>query len=145
VSHRLALITSAAVIGCGAACSAHPQPYSPPPGALSAGTAHIAISGRGLETHSVRCLLTAPLITIATGDPTSGTTTVVSQRDALTAESVEIRNLDGFTGSYHVDLSGRAEVNITRSTYSITGTAEGVSADNPSFTASRTFSITVAC
>jgi hypothetical protein len=113
---------------------------------LNPGTARIAIDGTELgQIDSVHCLLTPPLTTIVTGDQASGTSTVISNAKALTAESVAIRNLDGFTGSYHVNLPDRAEVTMTDNTYSITGSADGFTADNPSYTATRTFSIKVTC
>jgi hypothetical protein len=93
----------------------------------------------------VRCLVTPPLITITTGDATAGSTTVVSSAGPLLVESVQIHQLDGFTGSYYADLMGRAEVGMTGSTYSIAGRAEGFTTDDASLAANRTFSIKVAC
>jgi ipoprotein LpqH len=143
---RLPGLLPAVVIGCIAGCSAQPQHAGPPPGALSPGTARIVIDGtESGQIDSVRCRLTAPLTTITTGDQASGTSTVISNANALTAESVAIRNMGGFTGSYNVNLGGRTDVTMTGNTYVITGSAEGYTADNPGFTASRTFSIKATC
>jgi len=58
---------------------------------------------------------------------------------------VTIRNLGGFTGSHHAGLGGQAKVTQTGRTYDITGTADGFQTDQPSFRASGTFTIRVAC
>ena len=96
-------------------------------------------------TDAVQCSVAGPLTTITTGDDKSGVTALVSNADALTAESVTIRNLGGFTGSYNAGLGGQAKVTQTGRTYDITGTADGFQTDQPSFRTSGTFTIKVAC
>jgi ipoprotein LpqH len=137
---------AALLIGCVAGCSAQAHSAGPALGALGAGTARITVNDQELgQTDAVRCLVTPPLLTIVTGDANSGSTTVVSSDGLLAAESVQIRNLDGFTGSYNANLMGHGQVKITESTYSITGDADGFSTGNDSLPANRTFSIKVAC
>jgi ipoprotein LpqH len=46
---------------------------------------------------------------IATCDATAGATALVSNKDALTAKSVGIQDLGGFTGSYMEDLQAGRE------------------------------------
>ena len=70
---------------------------------------------------------------------------MVSNKAGLTAESVSINNLGGFTGSYNAGLGGNAEVTMAGSTYDITGTADGFATDNPSFRTGGTFAIKVSC
>ena len=96
-------------------------------------------------TEAVECTAAGSLTTITTGDQTSGITTLVSNKDELTAESVDINNVGGFTGSYNAGLGGTANVTMTGRTYDITGTADGFNTDNPSFRTSGTFAIKVAC
>jgi lipoprotein LpqH len=82
---------------------------------------------------------------IATGDATAGATALVSNEDALSAQSVGIQDLSGFTGSYMEGLRGRAQIAMSGQTYTIRGTAEGFDTDNPSATTKGTFVIKVAC
>lgn len=86
-----------------------------------------------------------PQTTITTGDDESGVTAVVSNANDLATESVSIRNLDGFTGSYNAGLAGESSVTLTGRTYAITGTADGFATDDPSFRTNGTFEVRVAC
>jgi hypothetical protein len=127
-------------------CSSTPPEYSPPAGAVVPGTAHVTVNGQDAgTTTAVQCNSTGPLTTITTGDQTAGVTAMVSNASDLTADSVTIRNLGGFTGSYNSDLGGEATVKMTGRTYDISGTADGFHTDKPSFRASGTFVIKVSC
>ncbi|BBY81471.1 hypothetical protein MPUL_26290 [Mycolicibacterium pulveris] len=129
-----------------AGCSSNPPEYEPGPGELVAGTAEVAVNGQQPETTTaVQCSSTGPLTTITTGDQTSGVTVMVSNENELTAESVNINDVGGFTGSYNAGLGDAAEVNMTGRTYDITGTADGFETANPSFRVSGTFDIKVSC
>lgn len=133
-------------IGLLTGCSSPPQPFSPKGAGLAPGTARITIGDTELgQVTSVRCLATGPLTTITTGDDAAGTTSVVSSTARLDTQSVQIRGLAGFTGSYYADISGKSDVTLSGSTYTIEGNADGFAVDTPSFAASRPFSIRVAC
>jgi hypothetical protein len=86
-----------------------------------------------------------PLTTITTGNEQSGSVAVVSNEGDLSAQTVGINDLGGFTGSYNAGLGGEATVTMTGRTYTISGTAEGFRTDDPSFRADGSFTITVAC
>jgi ipoprotein LpqH len=129
-----------------AGCSSGPPDYKPAPGTLVAGTAQVTVNGQNIgTTEAVQCTPAGPLTTITTGDQTSGITTMVSNKDELTAEAVSINNVGGFTGSYNAGLGGTAKVAMTGRTYDISGTADGFDTANPSFRTSGTFAIKVAC
>ncbi|WP_199254426.1 lipoprotein LpqH [Mycolicibacterium mengxianglii] len=129
-----------------AACSSGPDQGPPAPGALTPGTAAITINDRDLGTiTSVGCTSAGPLTTITTGNENSGSTAVVSNADGLSAQSVYIRDLGGFTGSYNSDLDGTAEVTMTGNTFVITGSADGFDTERPSFRTAGSFEIKVAC
>ncbi len=129
-----------------AGCSSAPPEYKPGPGALVAGTAEVSINDQDAgTTDAVQCSSTGSLTTITTGDDASGITAMVSNRDGLVAESVAIRDLGGFTGSYNAGFGEKAEVTMTDRTYHISGTADGFNTDSPSFRKSGTFAIKVAC
>lgn len=141
----LALIAGA-VAAC-AACSSEPKAAPLPEGVLAAGTAQITVDGRdGGTTHEVQCSSMGFQTAITTGNRTSGTTALVSRGDELTAESVGIRDLAGFTGSYNAGLGEpAAEVTMTGPTFVISGTATGFRTDAASFTADGTFTLRVSC
>ena len=137
----LAAATAVGVAGCSAPPTAPPQP-----GTLVVGTAQVTVNDADAgSTDAVQCSVAGPMTTITTGDDQSGVTALVSNAAELTAESVTIRNLGGFTGSYNAGLGGEAKVTQTGRTYDITGTADGFQTDQPSFRASGTFTIRVAC
>lgn len=129
-----------------AGCSSGPPDYQPAPGTLVAGTAQMTVNGQNVgTTEAVECTPAGSLTTITTGDQTSGITTLVSNKDELTAEAVSINNVAGFTGSYNAGLGGTAKVTMAGRTYDISGTADGFDTANPSFRTSGTFAIKVAC
>jgi len=140
------MIAAAATLAL-AGCSSEPPPYRPGPGNLVAGTAQMTVNGQDAgRTDSVQCTTLGTLTIIKTGDDASGVTALVSNRDELTAESVAIRDLGGFTGSYNAGLGDNtAKVGMTGRTYDINGTAEGFDTDSPSFRNSGTFAIKVSC
>lgn len=144
---RVALtVVVLAVAAMVAACSSPPPPYQPEPGTLVIGTAAVTVNDADTgSTDAVDCSAAGPLTTITTGDAESGVTALISNKGPLTAESVTIRNLGGFTGSYNAGLGGEATVTMTGRTYAITGTADGFATDNPSFRTDGTFAIKVAC
>ena len=96
-------------------------------------------------TEAVLCTPAGSLTTIITGDQTSGITTLISNKDELTTEAVNINNVGGFTGSYNAGLGGTAKVTMTDRTYDISGTADGFDTSNPSFRTSGMFAIKVSC
>jgi ipoprotein LpqH len=143
---RYRWVVAAAAITAIAGCSSEPPNYEPQPGTLVAGTAHVTVNGQDAgTTEAVQCSSTGSLTTITIGDQASGVTAMVSNRDELTAESVGINNLGGFTGSYNAGLGGTAKVTMTGRTYEITGTADGFDTAKPSFRSSGTFAIKVSC
>ena len=100
---RLLATTAAALALTG--CSSGPPEYQPAPGTLVAGTAQVTVNGQDAgTTEAVQCTAAGTLTTITTGDQTAGVTAMVSNKDQLTAESVAIRDLGGFTGSYSAGL-----------------------------------------
>jgi hypothetical protein len=140
------LVTAAAVTAVAAGCSSDSEQAEPQPGTLVSGTAEITVNGTDLgEFDSVSCAPAGSLTTITTGDDTSGSTVVISNAEELITESVSIRELCGFTGSYKRGLGDEAEVSMTGNTYTVSGTADGFATDKPSFRTTGTFTIKVAC
>jgi ipoprotein LpqH len=145
VQKRFFNVTAAALIAAGVGACSSP-PASPPPGTLPAGSAKVTINHKAvLATTAVKCAPIGSLTTITTGDTAAGVTALVSNKTGLTAKSVSINDLGGFTGSYLEGLDGKADVSMTGQTYVIRGTADGFDTDNPSVRATGTFAIQVAC
>jgi lipoprotein LpqH len=115
-------------------------------GSLPSGPAKLSIDDRETgDQQKESCLVTEPVATIDIGDEQSGSTCVVSAAADLRVESVSIRNLGGFTGSYNRSLGAPANVSMTGATYDLSGTADGFATDNPSFRKTGNFSIKVSC
>ncbi len=147
MQNRFVAVTSAALVVVGlAGCSSQPAAAPPRAGTLPAGTAKVTINGADVGTsQQVSCAPTGPLTTITTGNNDAGVTALVSNAKGLVTESVTIRNLGGFTGSYEKGLGNSSELKMIDQTYSITGTADGFNTANPSARATGSFAITVAC
>lgn len=140
------MLATAATALALAGCSSGPPEFQPGPGMLVAGTAQVTVNGEDAgTTDAVQCASTGTLTTITTGDDASGVTAMISNKDQLTAESVAIRDLGGFTGSYNAGFGDTAKVTMTGRTYDISGTADGFETDNPSFRKPGTFSLKVSC
>ena len=65
--------------------------------------------------------------------------------DTLTADSVHIRNLGGFTGMYSAGDGGNAAANFSSETFTISGTAAGFDTYKPGEPAKATFKIVATC
>jgi ipoprotein LpqH len=136
-----AVVFAVALAGCSGE-----EPAPRPPGNLPAGTAEISIESAALgSTKDVSCSSNGSVTTITTGNETAGTTSAVDNSDGLTVQYVEMRNIDGFTGSYWADLGSEAEVKMAENAFHITGAATGFDDSKPSARATKAFSISVAC
>jgi ipoprotein LpqH len=143
------LISAAAavlIVGGLAGCSSTAPTPPPPQGTVPEGTAQVTINDTDLgRTETVTCATAGALTTITTGDAAAGTTSVIDNANALTAKSVSIHNLGGFTGSYWQNLDGQARLHMTGRTYVIAGTAAGFNTEKPSARSTGTFTIRVSC
>jgi ipoprotein LpqH len=136
---------SAAVLLIGAAAGCSSGSAKPKPGTLPAGTAHLTIDGKDAgSTGAVHCAAVESLLTIKTGDDAAGSTAMVSQKGKLAVEFVRIRNLNGFSGDYNLNLDGSAAAALTDNTYDITGTVRGFGPTSIAPT-TKPFTIKVAC
>jgi len=143
---RVPLLLCTCAVAVLAGCSSDPEQVPPKAGELTAGSAQITVNGNNLgQVHSVTCTPAGALTTMTTGSDSSGSTVVVSNADGLTAKSVSITDLGGFTGSFNEGLGGKADVTLSGATYSITGQADGFRTDKPSYRTTGTFTIKIAC
>jgi hypothetical protein len=151
VRKRIVAVTAAVVAVAGvAACSSEPQPNH-----LS--QASVTINGNTVASkQSVTCSQQVNNLpgskpqsfwTIAVGDRSvSGIRAMLNNSDQnLTAESVHILNLGGFTGSYSKDNGGQANATFSAETFTITGQADGFNTYTPGEPATATFKIVATC
>lgn len=131
-------VATLAVAGLGA-CSPKPQTQI-------SSTASVTVDGNDAKIHVVKCSQLEWYRTIAIGGEFAGATVVIDQRaEPLTAESVRIQNLGGFTGMYSAHDGGNADMSLSGDRFTITGTANGYKTDKPGEAASATFKIVATC
>ena len=147
--HRLfiisavALAVSAGVVGCSSDGPARVDHGSLPPN-----TARLVIDGHDMgTTRDVVCTQTGWAWTVKVGDSDSGATAVFETgANPLTARSVRLRNIDGFSGAYWDGNHGEAEASMNDGAWTITGKVDGFNTDTPSIDRSeRSFTIAANC
>lgn len=136
----------AALLGAtAAACGS----FTPAPGTVgqhAPGAARISIEGRDAATkHAIRCHHGQFWTTVEIGDGSRGVVAVVRNSAGLTVESVQIRDVDGFTGSYWTGLGGRASATMSGPTLSVRGIADGFWHNEPSRSATAGFEVAATC
>jgi lipoprotein LpqH len=139
MDNRLVAVTTAVLVAGVAGCSS-------PPAALGGTTAKVTINGQSTGgPHAIRCSQTGWMWIIETPDETKGFKAVVDTGDTVTAQSVDFRDVGGFTGTYWKGNIGDAEVKSSAGKYTIDGSADGAFTDNPSNAVTATFRIEANC
>lgn len=109
-------------------------------------TASVTINGNDAKMNVVKCSQLEWYRTIDIGGDFAGAKVVIDQRvEPLTAQSVRIQNLGGFTGMYSKDDGGSADMSLSGEKFTITGTANGFRTDKPNEPASASFKIIANC
>jgi hypothetical protein len=151
VHKRFVVVIAVAVAITGlAACSSRPQANHPSQASVTINGNTVASKQRVTCTQLANTLPgSAPqwYWTIAVGDrEVSGVRAMLNgSEEKLTAESVRIVNLGGFTGSYSSDDGGEASASFGSETFTITGTADGFNTYKPDEPATATFTIVATC
>jgi ipoprotein LpqH len=133
------IAVTAAVLALGlAGCGGQPP-------ALGGTTAKVTIDGKDTgNPHAVTCSQTGWAWTIETPDKAKGFTAVIETGDKVSVKSVDFSDFGGFSGTSWGDI-GKAEVSGAGGKYTITGSADGNFADNPSKDVTATFRIDAQC
>lgn len=106
----------------------------------------MSINGRALPVvNTVKCIPIRSLTTITAGDEAQGVTAQVSSDTGLTAQTISINNMGGFTGRYASEIEGHADVSMAGRTYIFHGTADGFDAGKPSARTTKAFAIEISC
>jgi len=140
VDNRIIAVLAVAAVGVLGGCSSG-QP------ALGARTAEVTVNGDGNGSkYAVECSQTGWTWLISTFDEAApGFSAAIQTGDNIAAQSVQIRDLEGFTGSYWQGTVGDGKATVKGNKITITGTAEGSFADNPSGEGNVTYQIETTC
>jgi hypothetical protein len=139
MDNRLVATVAVALAAAAAGCST-PQP------ALGGTTAKVTINGENAaDAQAVVCSQTGWMWNIKTaGEPTK-LTAFLNTEGEVSVQSVDFRDLGGFTGSFWQGRVGEAEVTGSGGKFTITGSADGSFTDNPSNAVTATFRIEANC
>jgi lipoprotein LpqH len=137
---RRFLAVAAVLVAVGVAgCSA-------PPAALGNHDAKVMINGKATNAlQPVTCVQTGRSWTIETVDKEPGFTATIELGDSVKAQSVDIRNLGDFTGTFWDDNLGKAQAKVSQGKFTVSGEAKGAFADKPNQSTTATFDITTTC
>jgi lipoprotein LpqH len=129
------------IAGCSSSSSeAAPQPQGVPPPA----TAQVTVDGKNTGIWPAKCSQAEWLWLIDAGDQAGGVSAALKSGPEITLRSVEIRNLNGFSGSYWDQQGGNASAHIVGRVWVISGTIDGFRTDSGK-RASATFEIKANC
>jgi hypothetical protein len=119
---------------------------SSPADALSSHDAKVIINGKSTNAlQPVTCYQTGEAWTIETLDKEPGFTATIQLGDNVSAQTVDIRNLGNFTGTYWDGNLGKAQAKVSQGKFTISGEAEGAFLDKPNQSTTATFDITTDC
>jgi hypothetical protein len=139
MDNRLVALSAAVLVAGAAGCSS-------PPAALGGTTAKVTINGQSTGgPHPVRCTQSGWTWRIQTPNEKKGFTADIGTGDKVVVQSVDFRDFGGFTGTMWEGNLGKADVTSTGGKYTITGSADGSFAANPSNDVRATFRIEASC
>lgn len=108
-------------------------------------TARITMNGNTHTSHAVSCTQLQWILTVnISAAPAHIQVVLKLDSDKPKPESVNIDNLDGFTGAADAGV-GDAEAFFTGTTYTITGTAQGSNPRDPNTPLTKSFRIEAGC
>jgi lipoprotein LpqH len=139
VRNRIAVAAAAVTVALLGACTPRP------PTQLSS-TASVTVNGNDANFHIVKCSQLQWTRTIDIGGNFAGAKVVIDEgAQPASAESVQIRNLGGFTGMYSRGGDGDADMSMSGDKFTVTGTASGYKTDKPGEPSTAKFKIVVTC
>lgn len=139
MKYAVTAVSAVAVVGGIVGCSA-------PPAALGSTTALVTVNGQDAGTkRPIDCQQVGEYWIIETVDKTPGFSATFQTAEGASADSVDIRDLAGFTGSMWKGTIGEADVDIVGNTYVITGKADGSPTNDPTNGSTATFKIQASC
>jgi ipoprotein LpqH len=136
VDIRVVVAAAAVVVaGCGSQAAA-----------LGSHTAQVTINGKDIGSPlAVNCSQGGWTWLIESPGEKAGFAAAIETGATPAAHSVQIRDLGGFTGSFWEGTVGKGEARVGDGTFTISGTAEGSYASDPTGEATATFEIRTSC
>ncbi len=139
MNNRIVMVLGAVSVATLSACGG-----SEP--ALGTRTAQVSVNGQETAKIPVECSQAGWRWLISdSGEETPGFSASVSTGEDVAAHSVEIRDIEGFTGAYWEGTVGDGKATIDKSVITITGTAKGSFADDPARAAEAKYEIVTSC
>ena len=140
------IAAASTVVAALAGCSSNNKSStsSPAPGPAE----KVVIDGQAQQVAGpVSCTPAGGNINIGIGDPTDGIGAVISNANPPVVQAVGLGNLTGVTLGYAAGAPNQGSVQATKSgnSYTIKGTATGVSTANPQQTLTKPFELDVTC
>ena len=113
---------------------------------VSRKAAHLTLDGNAHTTRPAACTQVQGYRTLDIRDHDGQVEAVaLLSGDRAMAQWVKIRNIDGFNGSAWIGGVGETHVDLTKSTYTFTGSAYGINSNNPNKVVTEDFKITAEC
>jgi type IV pilus biogenesis protein CpaD/CtpE len=133
------LVALAAIVVAGVAGCADTQ-------TMSRKAAHLTIDGATRTTSPAACSQDQAYRTIDISDRDGKVEAVVLlSGDGVIPQWVKIRNVDGFTGSFWEGGVGTARADVTRASFTISGSAYGINSSNPNRVVNTDFKVVAEC
>ena len=113
---------------------------------VSRKAAHLTIDGATRTASPAACSQDQAYRTIDISDRDGNVEAVVLlSGDKVIPQWVKIRNVDGFTGSFWEGGVGNARADVTRSAFTIAGSAYGINSDHPDKVVTTDFKVAAEC
>lgn len=139
MDNRLIAVAALVLVAGTAGCSSK-EP------ALGGTTAKVTINGKSTGgAHDVICTQTGWMWNIETPDQSKGFKATLDTGDKVVVQTIKFNGIGGFTGNFWRDNIGDAQVSGTGGKFTITGSADGSFAENPSNAVTATFRIEAHC
>lgn len=133
-----AAVTASALAGVTAGCSAHANK-------VPQKTAHITVDGNTRTSHAVSCSQVQWMLTMDINAAPARVKMLLNlQRGRPEPETVNIENLDGFTGVANAEV-GNAQASFAGDTYTVTGAAQGTNPNDVNHPRTAAFRISANC
>ncbi|MFY1621220.1 lipoprotein LpqH [Micromonospora sp. WMMD736] len=133
-------LAAAGLVVIGLAGCAVPAP------AVGTRTAELSVGGDGATaTQPVSCSQTGWMWILESFAEEPGFTAVLRSGLDGAADSVQLRDIGGFTGAYWAGTTGSGEVNIEEGVFTVSGEAEGYFAEDPTDRVTVPYRVTARC
>ena len=131
-----------------AGCSSKSNTSSPSTGSSSANSEKVVVDGQNQNiSGQISCTPAGGNLNIAIGDPANGIGAVITTANPPAVQSVGLGQVNGVTLGYAAAAPNQGKVEATKdgNSYTIKGTATGVSMGSPQQPVTKPFEMDVTC